>query len=130
MIPESQHKDFALSQEIVTAFDREFGLSDSYVHRRPIRYPALRSDNRNLGHNCRTDVGGEICNPRNFDSVNAAKEYVQPQSPSFVAIERDSQRLILAMNASSEKSLWMPLTLILSPQAGRGGYPSAFDVEC
>jgi hypothetical protein len=74
---------------ILTAFDREFGLPDSYV-RRLMRQPALRWDNRNPGRNRRTDVGGEICSPRNFGSVGAARESVQAQSPSFATIERDS----------------------------------------
>ena len=95
---------------ILTAFDREFDLPDSYVRRRPIRQPALRWDNRNPGRNRRTDVGSEICNPRNFGSVSSARESVQAQSPSFATIERDSQRFILTMNASSEKSFRMPLT--------------------
>jgi len=115
---------------ILTAFDREVGLPDSYVRRRPIRQPALRWDNRNPGRNHRTNVGGEICNPRNFGSVSSARESVQAQSPSFATIERDSQRFILTMNASSEKSFRMPLTSILSPQAGRGGRACAFNVEC
>ena len=68
---------------ILTAFDREFGLPDSYVRRRPIRQPALRWDNRNPGHNRRTDVGGEICSPRNSGSVSAAKESVQAQVAFF-----------------------------------------------
>ena len=114
----------------LTVFDREVGLPDSYVRRRPIRQPALRWDNRNPGRNRRTDVGGEICSPRNFGSVSAARESVQAQSPSFATIERDSQRFILTMNAFSEKSFRMPLTSILSPQAGRGGHACAFDFEC
>ena len=115
---------------ILTAFDREFGLPDSYVRRRPIRRPALRWDNRNPGRSRLTDVGGEICCPRNFGSVSAARECAQAQSPSFATIERDSQRFILTMNASSGKSFRIPLTSILSPQAGRGGHACAFNVEC
>jgi hypothetical protein len=88
---------------IPIAFDRAFGLLGSYVHRRLIRSPALRSDNRNPRRNRQRDVGGEICNPQNFGSVNAAKESVQAQSPSFAAIERDPQRFILTFNASSKK---------------------------
>ena len=115
---------------ILTAFDREVGLRDSYVRRRPIRQLTLRWDNRNPGRNRRRDVGGEICSPRNFGSVSAARESVQAQSPSFATIERDSQRFILTMNAFSEKSFRTPLTSILSPQAGRGGHACAFDFEC
>jgi hypothetical protein len=120
---------FRAEPGILTAFDRKFGLPDSYVRRRPIRQPALRLDNRNPAPNHRTDVGGEICSPRNFGSVSAAKESVQAQSPSFAAIERDLQRFILAMGASSETSFRIPLTSILSPQAERGGDTSAFNVE-
>src|SRR5262249_4597869 len=106
---------------ILTAFDREFGLPDTYVRHRPIREPALRSDNRNPARNRRTDVSGEICSQQDSGSVSAAKESVQAQWPFFATIERDSQRFILAMNLSSENGFQMPLTSILSPQAGRGG---------
>jgi hypothetical protein len=44
------------------------------------------------------DVGGEIYILRNSGSVSVAKEYVRVQSPSFAAIEHDSQRLILTIN--------------------------------
>ena len=104
---------------IPTAFDREFGLHGSYARRRPTRWLALRSDNRNPRRNHRTDVGGEICSPRNFGSVSVAKEYVRAQSPSFAAIERDPRRLILTVNASSEKGFRMPLTSILCPSGER-----------
>jgi hypothetical protein len=88
---------------ISTAFDREFGLHGSYARRRPTRWLALRSDNRNPRRNHRKDVAGEICGPRNFGSVGVAKEYVQAQSPSFAVSERDPRRLILTVNAPSEK---------------------------
>jgi hypothetical protein len=88
---------------IPTAFDREFGLHDNYVHRRPTRWPALRWDYRNPRRNLRTDVVVEICSLRNFGSVSVAKECVQAASPSFAVIERDPRRLILTVNASSEK---------------------------
>ncbi len=88
---------------IPTEFDREFGPQGSYARRRPTRWRALRSDNRNPRRNRPTDVDGGICSPRNFGSVSVAKEYVQAQSPSFAAIERDPRGLILTVNASSEK---------------------------
>jgi hypothetical protein len=74
---------------IPTASDREFGLHNSYVRHRPIRWPALRSGNRNPTRNRRTDVDGEICSQRSFGSVSVAKKCVQAQSPYFAAIERD-----------------------------------------
>ena len=90
---------------ILTAFDREFGLQGSYARRRPTRWRALRSDNKNPRRNRRTDVAGEICSPRNFGSVGVAKEHVLAQSPSFAAIERDPRELILTVNVSCEKGL-------------------------
>lgn len=93
---------------IPTAFDREFGLHGSYARRRPTRWLALRSDNKNPRRNHRTDVGGEICSPQNFGFVSVAKEYVQAQSPSFTAIERDPRRLILTVSASSERVFGCP----------------------
>jgi hypothetical protein len=103
MIPESQHNDSMGARGIPTACDREFGLHGNYVHRRLIRQPALRWDNRNPKRNLRTDAAGEICSPRNFGSVGVAKEYVQAQSPSFAAIERDPQRIDSNFDSSSEK---------------------------
>jgi hypothetical protein len=90
------------------AFDREFGLSGSYVHRRPIRSPALRSDNRNPRRNRRRDVGGEICSLQNFGFVSAAKESVLAESPSFAAIERDPQRFILTSTRLPKSCLHAP----------------------
>jgi hypothetical protein len=108
--------------EIPSAFDRDFGPQRSYVLRRPIRSPALRSDNRNPKRNHRMGVGVEICTRQNFGSASIAKESVQAQSTSFAAIERDPQRFILTSDTSSEKPFAdTPLTSILSPQAGRGG---------
>ena len=104
---------------IPIAFDREFGLSGSYVHRRPIRSPVLRSDNRNPRRNRRRDVDGEICSLQNFGSVNAAKESVRAESPSFAAIERDPQRFVYSLQHVFREAVCMPLTLILSPQPGR-----------
>ena len=98
--------------EIPSAFGREFGLYGSYVLRRPIRWPALRSDNRNPRRSRPADVGDETYSLQNFGSVNVAKEYVPARSPSFAAIERDSQQFILTINASSEKHFRIP-----SPQS-------------
>jgi hypothetical protein len=58
------------------------------------------------------DAGGETYSLQNFGSVNVVKEYVQAQSPSFAAVERDPQRVILTVNASSEKHFRIP-----SPQS-------------
>jgi len=107
---------------ILTALDREFGLHDSYARRRPTRRPALRSGNRNPRRSRRTDVGGEICSPRNFGSASVAKEYAQAESPSLAAIEHDPQRFILTHQRVFQKAFCeYPLTSILSPQAARGG---------
>src|SRR5438105_2590421 len=75
------------------ASDREFALYDSYVHRHPIRWPALRWDNRNPRRSLRRDAAGEIYGLRNSGSVNVAKQCVQAPSPSFAAIERDPQTI-------------------------------------
>ena len=88
---------------IVIACDREFGLHGSYVHRHPIRWPALRWDNKNPRRSLRMDAAGEIYGLQNSGSANVAKECVQAPSPSFAAIERDPQRLVLTINACSEK---------------------------
>ena len=90
-----------------TAFDPELGRDGSYVHRRPIRRLALRSDSRNPRRNRRTDVGGEICSQRNFGSASVAKECVQAQWPSVAAMERAPQRFILIINAFLEKSVYV-----------------------
>ena len=46
--------------EIPIAFDREFDLHGSYARRRPTRWLALRSNNRNPRRNLRTDAVGEF----------------------------------------------------------------------
>ena len=107
--------------EIPTAFDRAFGLHDSYVLRRLIRQPALRWGNRNPRRNRRMDVADEIYILRNFGYVSVAKECVQVPLPFFAAVQHDSQQSVLTINVSSGKSFRMPLTSILSPKAGRGG---------
>src|ERR1700730_10796774 len=89
--------------EIPTAFDREFVRHDSYARHRPIRSQPLLSDNRNPGCSSPTDADGEICSLQNFGSANAAKECAQCQLPSFVTSERDSLRIILVLDAVSEK---------------------------
>ena len=68
--------------------------------------------------------------PQNFDSVSVAKEYVRAQSPSFAAIERDPSVHFNSSTRLAKRRFRTPLTSILSPQAGRGGYASAFNVEC
>ena len=78
---------------IVIACDREFGLHGSYVHRHPIRWPALRWDNKNPRRSLRMDAAGEIYGMQNPGSANAAKECVQAPSPCFAAIERDPQTI-------------------------------------
>ena len=116
---------------ILTAFDRDFGLHGSYARRRPTRWLALRSDNRNPRRNRRTDVGGEICIPRNFGSLSVAREYVQAQSPFFAAIERDPRGLILTVNVSSEKGFVDAPHLNPLPLAGRGALGRDFkNVVC
>jgi len=78
---------------IPIALDREFGLHGSYARRRPTRWRALRSDNRNPRRSLRRDAGGEIYGLQNSGSANVAKECVQAPSPSFAAIERDPQTI-------------------------------------
>ena len=75
------------------ACDHEFGLYDSYVRHRLIRWSALRPGNKNPRRNCRRDAGGETCSLQNSGSVGVAKEYARAQSPSSVAVERDPQRI-------------------------------------
>ena len=78
---------------IPNACDHEFGLYDSYVRHRLIRWPALRPGNKNQVRNCRRNADGETCSLQNSGSVGVAKEYVRAQSPSSVAVERDPQRI-------------------------------------
>ena len=75
------------------------------------------------------DVGGEIYILRNFGSVSVAKEYVPAQLLSFAAIERDAQRLILDYYRIFRKLFGIPLTSILSSQAGRGGVALVGDLH-
>lgn len=51
MIPEAQHDKTMATQKFPTVVDSVFDLHGSYVLRRLIRPQALRSGNRNPGHN-------------------------------------------------------------------------------
>jgi hypothetical protein len=73
------------------------------------------------------DAGGETYSLQNFGSVNVAKEYVQAQSPSFAAIERDSQ-FILTINESSEKHFRIPSPQSSPVSGARRTQASAFNV--
>ena len=67
------------------------------------------------------DADGEICSLQNFGSAGGAKECAQYRLSSFVTSARDSPGIILVTDAISENGIKRPLTLVLSPQAGRGG---------
>jgi hypothetical protein len=67
------------------------------------------------------DADVEICSLQNFGSAGGAKECAQYRLSSFVTSARDSLRIILVTDAISENGIKRPLTLVLSPQAGRGG---------
>ena len=103
---------------IPTALDREFARHDSYARHRPIQLRALWSDRRNPVCSSPTDADGEICSLQRFGSANAAIACAQDQLPSFATNERDSRPIILLTSAVFERE--SPLTLVLSPQAGRG----------
>jgi hypothetical protein len=81
----------------------------------------LRSDNKNPRRTRRTDVAGEICSPRNFGS-----RCRQRTRSGSVAFFRSNRARSTRINSNCQcllrkGGLWMPLTSILSPLAGRGG---------
>jgi hypothetical protein len=107
---------------MLQAFNRDFDRSDNCDHHHPIRSLALQQDNRSRVRRDSTDADAGIYTQQNFDSVNVAKERVQGRLVFCGVIERGSHGIDFTSRLINWKRgcIW-PLTLILSPQPGRGG---------
>jgi len=108
--------------------DHAVDRSDSCVRRRRVRWPALRRDNRNRVCMDPTRAVAGICIVQNFGSADFAKERAPIRSGGCADNERGSQEANSArVMGSREEKLssvrhLQPLTSILSPQSGRGGF--------
>jgi hypothetical protein len=112
---------FLFRQEIHLAPDRMLREGDSHDLNRLTRRQVSQPDNRNLLHNDRWDAGAEIYILRNFDFEDGAIGYVHSPSRFCGDNEHESRGRRSSIAVFSEKINRSPLTLILSPQAGRGG---------
>jgi hypothetical protein len=101
-----------------SGLDREFAQNDNYARHRPIRSRALRSDSRNPEYSSPTDADGKFVTCKVAVPQMTPKNAAQDRLLAFATNERDSRRIILLTSAVFERQ--SPLTLILSPQAGRG----------
>ena len=96
------------------------GASHAPTH--PIRWQASRSGNRNLGRTNQRDAVAGIYKPRSFDFADVAREYVHNRLRVSGDNGPESLAYCLRLAIDREKRNCAPLTSILSPQAGRGGW--------
>ena len=116
----NERRQFRFCSEIAPAPDRMLREGDSHDLSHPTRQQVSQPDNKNLLHNDRWDAGVEIYNARNFDSEDGAIGYVHSPLRFCGDNERESLGGRSSIAVFSEKINRSPLTLILSPQAGRG----------
>src|SRR6266404_3493176 len=115
----SEQSRFLVQQEIHLVPDRMLREGDSHDPNRLTQRQVSQPDNRNPIHNDRWDVGAGICSARNFDFEDGARECVRSPSRSSGDNEHESRGESSSIAVFSEKINRSPLTLILSPQAGR-----------
>src|SRR6266446_5855115 len=111
---------FLFRQEIRLVPDRILREDDSHDLSHLTRRQVSKRGNRNLRHNDRWDAGAEIYSARNFDFEDGATECVRSLWRFCGGNEHDSLGGRSSIAVFSEKINRSPLTLILSPQAGRG----------
>jgi hypothetical protein len=117
----SGSRQFLVFPKIRLVPDRVSRAGGSCDLNHPIRWQASRPDNRNPGCKDRWDAVAGIYELRTSDFEDGAREYVRNRSRSCGGNEHASLTDSLIMVVSCEKEKYRPLTLILSPQAGRGG---------
>jgi len=116
----NERRQFRFCSEIAPAPDRMLREGDSHDLSHPTRQQVSQPDNKNLLHNDRWDAGVEIYNARNFDFEDGAIECVRSLWRFCGGNEHESLGERSSIAVFSEKINRLPLTLILSPQTGRG----------
>lgn len=116
----NERRQFRFCAEIALVRGPVLRLSDNHGQNHPTRSQVLGPDNRNPGHTDRLDTVAEIYIDRGYGFANAAREYVHSRSRFFEDNERESRGGSLDSAISCGEINRPPLTLILSPRAGRG----------
>ena len=115
----SERQEFLFCSEIHLVPDCTLREGDSHDQNHPTRSPVLGPDSRNPTRSDRWDAGAEIYSARNYDFGDGATECVR-NLWRFCEVARTSHWGTFEYCHFSEKINRSPLTLILSPQAGRG----------
>jgi hypothetical protein len=116
----NERRQFRFCSEIALVPDRTFREGDSHDLTHPTQSQALESGSKSPTRNDRLDAVAEICSARNFDFEDGATVCVHNPSHFSGDNEHESLGDSSSIAIFSEKINRSPLTLILSPQAGRG----------
>jgi len=112
---------FLFRKEIRFVPDRMLREGDSHDLNHLTRRQVSQPDNRNLLRSDRLDAAAEIYSAQSFDFGDGATECVRNRWRFRGDNEDESLGGRSSIAVFSEKINSSPLTLILSPQAGRGG---------
>ena len=128
VLPESddsknERRQFRFCSEIHLVLDRELRLTDSHGLNHPTRSQVLGRDSRSPTRSDRLGAAAEIYSARNFDFEDGATVCVHSLWRFCGGSEHESLGGRSSIAVFSEKVNRSPLTLILSPQAGRGESP-------
>jgi hypothetical protein len=106
--------------------DRVFRAGSSHDLNHRARLRVLWPDNKNPECKDRWDAAAGICNGQTFDFEDGAKECVR--SPSRFCGDSGGGTLseCLANAVLLRRRIKIPLTSILSPESGRGGFQPAY----
>jgi hypothetical protein len=118
----SERQLFPVGPETVPVLNRVSRGIDSHGLSHPIRWQALRRDNRNPVRKDRSGAVAGICNLRSFSFEADATKFVRNPWHVCAGDRRESFGRFFTHPVSCKKEkIRLPLTSILSPQAGRGG---------
>ena len=113
----NERRQFRLHSRIALGLDLAPRLIDSHGQNHPTQSQVLGPDSRNPTRSDQLGAAAEIYVLRSYDFEDGAIGCVRSRSRFFEDSRRASQR---GVELSREIDR-LPLTLILSPQAGRGG---------
>jgi len=126
-LPESDdskngRRQFLFCSEIALVLDRTFREGDSHDLTHPTQSQALEPGSKSPARSDQLGAGAEIYGARSFDFEDGATGCVRSPLRFCGGNEHESRGRRSSIAVFSEKiNRAPPLTLILSPQAGRGG---------
>ena|ERR1700730_8370684 len=108
--------------EIPLVRDHVFRAGHSHGRNHPARLPVLQRDNRNPERKDRWDAVAGICSGQSFDFEGAAREHVHSRLRSCGDSGGETLSECLTNAVLLRRRIKRPLTSILSPKSGRGGF--------